>query len=256
MPWELLYAAFLTGLAGGVHCIGMCGGLVAVMDGTAPVRFIARGRRREGPAAALQVSAAAARRLAYHAGRLSTYALLGTLAGATGSTVMLARVVLPVQQAMYTLAAAMLLVVGAHLAGWSSRIPLTLERGGARLWRALQPHAAGRLLAPAGARRALGAGLLWGAVPCALSYTGLTLALLSGSAQGGGAVMLAFGLGTLPYLLAGGMLARRAAAWLSRPWLRRVAGFTVIALAVNGLMHEFHLGDHAAALAQWCGLAR
>ena len=227
MPAELIYAALITGLAGGVHCLGMCGGIVALM-GAAP-----------------------ARAAAYHAGRLCTYALFGAVAGTLGSTVLLARYVLPVQQAMYVLAGLMLVVIGVHLAGWRSPVLALLERTGARGWRLIEPSARA-LLRRAGPRRALLAGLAWGAVPCALVYTTLTLALLAGSAGGGALVMLAFGAGTTPHLVLGTVLARRASRLMSRPWPRRAAGLLLVALAVTGLAHEMHLGEVAGSFVAWC----
>jgi uncharacterized protein len=82
--------------------------------------------------------------------------------------------------------------------GW--RLLTFLERGGARLWRRLSPLA-GRLLGKRGAINALGLGMLWGWLPCGLSYSMLLIAATTGTAVGGGAIMLAFGLGTLPSMI-------------------------------------------------------
>lgn len=64
----LATAAFVAGLLGGVHCIGMCGGIVGTLA------LEARG-------------SAAARQLAYNTGRIAAYAMAGTFAGLAGSLV-------------------------------------------------------------------------------------------------------------------------------------------------------------------------
>lgn len=69
---------------------------------------------------------------------------------------------------------------------------------------------AGRFLPADTIPRASIVGLLWGWLPCGLTYSVLAIALVSGSALNGAALMLAFGLGTSPNLIAAGMLLTRA----------------------------------------------
>jgi sulfite exporter TauE/SafE len=254
MVGGLVYAALITGFAGGVHCLGMCGGIVAVINATP---------RPASPVPAQPISwslvpnaagcgqSAVARSAGYHLGRLGTYALLGAVAGTLGSTAMLARFALPVQEVMYLAAAFMLVMIGIQLAGL--RVPLLghIEALGGRAWARVRPSAHA-LLKGTGMRRGLLAGLAWGAVPCALVYSTLTLAVLAGSTQGGALVMLAFGAGTLPHLTLGALAARRASRLLSRPWLRRAAGALVVAMAVNGAWHGLHMHDVVESVATWC----
>jgi sulfite exporter TauE/SafE len=114
----------------------------------------------------------------------------------------------------------MLAAAARLLYGW--RILDPLEALGARAWRGLLP--AHRLAATrSGTLRAIAFGLAWGALPCAMTYSMLLLAATSASATGGAAVMLAFGAGTLPAMLATSLLlqrgrggaGRRAAGWQS-----------------------------------------
>jgi sulfite exporter TauE/SafE len=222
-----LPSVFLVGLLGGVHCAGMCGGIVAVMGAGAarrPVTIPVRAAPAARPAGLL---------LGYNLGRLASYTALGAVAGALGSSAALLGHVLPLQQAAFVATNLLLVAIGLHLAG---ALRLTsLEVAGGGLWRRLQPLAS-RLLAADTARRAVAAGMVWGLVPCGMVYGVLIAALLSGSAGDGAALMLAFGAGTLPNLLLLGAGAAAARRWLARPGLRLAAGAVVAAFGVAGLL--------------------
>jgi uncharacterized protein len=173
----LLLTAWLTGLAGSAHCLGMCGGIAGAIG-------ITRG--------------AGARRLTLlalvHCGRAFGYAAIGAIAGFAGAT--LAGMLLGAHGAtgLRTLAGVLTILIGGKLllgGAWLGGI----ERGAARFWRHLAP--AWRSLLPAtDPLRALFAGVLWGWLPCGLVYAELGVAASTGSALTGAAVMLSFGLGT------------------------------------------------------------
>jgi len=209
-----LAAAFLVGLFGGVHCAGMCGGIVSAFSLNSRVSVLPQ-------------------QLGFNSGRIFSYMIAGSAAGMLGGVGLLVDRVLPAQTALYLVANLLLVLLGAHLAGWTGAV-LRLEAAGAVMWRTLQP--AGFKLMPAnGSARAVAMGMLWGWVPCGMVYSVLALALASGSAAGGALVMLAFGLGTLPNLLAAGLAAQRIGVWRRTPWIRTVAGCIVIALGIAGL---------------------
>jgi uncharacterized protein len=231
-----LAAVFAVGLLGGVHCLGMCGGIVAATSVRLP-----GGRPRRSLA------------LAYHAGRIATYSAAGALAGGAGSLALLAEGILPVQTTLYLLAQAMLLALGLYLLG-VPRYVEPFERAGRRLWRRVQP-VAGALFPVRTPARALAAGALWGLVPCGLVYSVLATAMVFGSAAEGGLVMLAFGLGTLPTLLAAGEILPALERWRRSPWVRRAAGGAVIAFGLLGLAHAAELDPlgQAAALCRTLG---
>lgn len=238
----LAATALLVGLAGGVHCVAMCGGIVAALNlrhqSPQPIRFV-------GGAAAASTGWDASgwvRQLAYSAGRISTYAAAGAVAGGVGGLSMLISDVLPMQVMLLVAANALVILVGLHLAGLGSSV-LALERAGAGLWRAVQR--AGVRLAPATTPGgAFLTGLAWGGIPCGLVYTVLATALVSGSASRGALVMAAFGLGTLPNLLAAGVLAERLRPVLRQPRVRAAAGLLVAAVGVVGIARIPGLLDH------------
>ncbi|MDA8224351.1 MAG: sulfite exporter TauE/SafE family protein [Betaproteobacteria bacterium] len=213
-----LLSMMLVGWLGGVHCLGMCGGIVSALSLSAP-----GGRAGWGIL------------LGYNAGRLVSYALAGALAGAVGSSALLLDHVLPVSRVLYALASFMLLLLGLYLAGWS-RAVLGIERLGGGLWLRLQPYVR-HLLPVRHPGQAVLAGLVWGWLPCGLVYSVLVSALASGSAVHGALVMLAFGTGTLPNLLAMGWFARYLQAWRQSVWLRRLAGMLVAGFGLIGLLH-------------------
>ena len=222
----LVAAAFAAGLLGGVHCAGMCGGIVASLSVAA-----------RGPAAA--------RQLAFNAGRIGSYAATGALVGAAGGLIAMAGPVLAGQAVLFVLANVLMVLLGIYVAGFGGMV-LRLESAGRGLWRRIEPHAR-RLFPVDSAPKALAAGALWGWVPCGLVYSMLTLALASGDAVSGAAVMAAFGLGTLPTLLAAGFAAQRLSTLRRHPWIRYPAAAAIIAMGLVGLARTPGLQDAVLA---------
>ena len=218
-------AAFLIGLLGGVHCVGMCGGIVGALTVNSP-----------------RLQRAWSLHLAYSAGRIASYAVAGTIMGAIGGAGLFFSRVLPVQMSLYIVANLLLLGLGLHLAGWGNPLG-RLEALGARLWHRVQPWGA-KLLPADTAAKALALGALWGWLPCGLVYSLLATALVSGGAGRGAAIMLTFGLGTLPSLLLAGMLFKRLRDFSSDRRVRLAAGVLVAGFGVAGLVRAADLGEH------------
>jgi sulfite exporter TauE/SafE len=168
------------------------------------------------------VQPAVALQWVYNLGRIGSYTLAGALAGTVGSAAWISSHLLPLQQAAFAIGSLMMILIGLHLTG----LPVLahwLERAGSRVWRLVEP-AARWSLRRSGMAGALLAGAAWGWVPCGMVYSVLTAALVSGSAASGAAIMLAFGVGTLPGLTAFGWLARQGLARTRSPTLLRAAG--------------------------------
>ena len=224
MPYELgLAAVFLVGLLGGGHCAAMCGGIVGALSAQA------------GGGAQLRLH------LAYSGGRIASYCLAGAIAGSVGGLGLMFSEVLPVQLVLYVFANIMLLILGLYLAGISP-LAAHFEAAGRSLWRRLQPLGQGLIPADT-VPKALTVGALWGWIPCGLVYGVLATALLSGSAEGGALIMLAFGVGTLPNLLLAGLVVRGAARVFKWQTFRTVCGALVFGFGVSGLAHAFDLGE-------------
>ena len=232
MSAAALFSMFLVGLLGSTHCLGMCGGIVTALTVRLP---------GDRPRRMLQ--------LAYHAGRLATYTAGGALAAGLGSAALLLDGLLPVQIVLYVAAQLMLVALGLYLLGISRYLDL-FERAGRALWRRIQPATSG--FRPAGSSpRAFVCGMLWGLLPCGLVYSVLAIALLSGSAASGALIMLAFGLGTLPALLAAGTLLPGLQGMFRAQIARRAAGGIIIAFGLFGLTYAGEL-EHIAGNSIFC----
>jgi sulfite exporter TauE/SafE len=215
--------ALLLGLFGSTHCIGMCGGLSGAL------------------AFALPPGASTSRRLlllgAMGLGRISSYALLGALAGALlpGAVggLPLARIV----------AGVLLALMGLSIAGWSTALA-PLERAGHQAWQRIGPRALkrGRIDAVG---TALLTGMAWGWLPCGLVYSTLAWAASGGESARGAVLMLGFGLGTLPAVMASGAMAASLRATLQRRELRAVIGLLLIGFGIWTIAAALRHGGHA-----------
>ena len=212
--WMPYLSAFVVGLLGGVHCVGMCGGIVGALTFGLP-------EQQRGRLASMMPY-----QLAYNFGRISSYVIAGAIMGGLG--LLLARL-MPIyyaQRILLLFAGLFMVLLGFYLAGWWMFLN-RVERAGGALWRRIEPL--GRKLLPVKTTmQALGVGLVWGWLPCGLVYSMLVNAVASGGALEGAGLMLAFAIGTLPNLLIMGALAGAAARLAHSVALRRVAGVMVM----------------------------
>lgn len=114
------------------------------------------------------------------------------------------------------------------------------------VWRRIAPLLK-RVLPATTLPRALGAGFVWGALPCGLVYSAVAMAAATGSAPAGAVVMIAFWAGTAPALFAAGALAARLSSMSRRPVLRRAGGALLLLIGIFALALPFALeghGDH------------
>ena len=184
----VLLAAFLSGLAGSLHCVAMCGGFAA-------------------SASSRPTSAAL-----WHLGRLTTYALLGAVAGAVGRALP-GPAWLPAAVAMVLLCWFALAIAGL-VPEPRVRVP-GVSKAGIAL--AQREGPAARYLF----------GMTIGLLPCGLVYAALALPVALGSAPAGAAAMLAFGLGTVPALATLSLALQRVLR--SGIWPRRALAAVILA---------------------------
>jgi uncharacterized protein len=238
-------AAFITGLASSLHCLGMCGGAISAMMLTAkprnsrqhiatfPIALLTSAR----PVTSLPVASMTNLPLvlAFNGGRILSYGVVGATAGMLGSGagVLLMSDAMPLRLALFLMANIIMLLTGLYIAGWTTGLA-PLERAGQYLWRHLAPLT-NKFLPVETLPQAALLGGLWGWIPCGLVYAMLVVALASGSALNGAATMIAFGLGTLPAMTAAGMLSAQMKTRLRDKRLRIAAGMVVIAMALLGL---------------------
>jgi uncharacterized protein len=227
----LLASLALAGLVGGIsHCAGMCGPFVlsqvaARLEGT-PASRMREWHRLAGAAL-----------LPYHLGRATTYAGLGAAAALVAGSLVRT-------PGLHWLSAALLLFAALFMLGMA--VPaikrLLAGRDGEGRWgRAIGGLARPLFVQPVGWRGYL-LGLLLGFIPCGLVYGALAAAATSGHWLGGAAGMLAFALGTLPTLLAVGLVGHLA----GQRWRAHILRYAPLLLLVNAGLLTFLAWRHLA----------
>lgn len=213
---SILITALVVGFLGGVHCLGMCGGVVGALTFSLEPKAQASWWRM------------LPYQLAYNIGRISSYVIIGGLFGFLGSTIGSLATFLPAQQLLQVIAGLFMIALGLYLGGWWFGL-VAIEKVGRSVWQRLSPYAA-RFTPVKYLHQAWLYGLIWGWLPCGLVYSMLIMALSAGGALEGGLVMLAFGLGTLPNLLLMGVFAFYFTKISRNLWVRRFAGACVMAM--------------------------
>ena len=225
------------GLASGVHCIGMCGGIASAFAARRVIPI------RSAPNSAPSFMAREwQRQLLLNAGRLTSYACAGAIAGTLGSAGAFAAEALQMQEILLVFANVMLILMGLYLAG-AARVLAPLEALGRPVWRALQPLAGRLHSGDGGLARTYAAGFVWGWLPCGLVYGALGVTVFAGNPATGALGMLAFGLGTLPSLLLAGFAAGRLRRVAASRIARAGAGALVLGFGVVGLARADSLAD-------------
>ncbi len=212
----VLGAALVTGLLGSAHCFGMCAGISGLFAVNANVHAL----RTQVPKAT-----------AYNVGRVLTYAILGALVAVLGKGAVDSIPALgpPVRLA----SGALIILVGLQVA-FNWRVLGPLESAGAKIWQRIAPAARG-LVPVETLPQALGLGLIWGWLPCGLVYSVLLLAATTTDPVAGSLVMVSFGLGTMPAMIATGVSASKIAQFMSGK--RLGAGLLIVVLGIATIAH-------------------
>ncbi len=217
-PQVVFITAMLAGLFGGVHCVGMCGGIVSALNMAISTHSdITTGKR-------------IAILLAYNAGRISTYVVLGAVAGEVGANLGEATMPWYGWQWMRYLAGGLMIAMGLYLGGWWFGL-LKLEQLGGKLWQRVR-HLGPKLSAITHPFSGYQAGLVWGLLPCGLIYTMLVIAMATGGRVEGATLLFAFGLGTLPVVGGLGLFLVSGRALRVKPVVRSIAAVFVILFGV------------------------
>ena len=191
-----LALAFVTGLISSFgHCLGMCGGIVAIYSARQAAQ---NAGQNQGVWARIKSL------LPIHLGRITTYTFFGALIGLAGSLLNQAGGMMGWQGAFSVVVGIIMLLVSLSLMGILPPIEATLvslTRGNSPMTRMRGLFNKRSFLAT------LTLGILWGFLPCGLVFAMLVLAARVGTLWGGALTMLAFGLGTVPTLLGFGLAA-------------------------------------------------
>ena len=208
-------SAFIIGLLGSAHCLGMCGGIVNALSFALPEQQ--RQLRQAMPTLLL-----------YNSGRIVSYCIAGAIVGMLGGW--LQQSGSQIGPALRVAAGLMLIAMGLYLAGWWRGLTY-LERLGGHAWKYIQPMG-NRLMPVTRPWQALVLGMLWGWLPCGLVYSTLTWSATAAGWQQSALIMLCFGLGTLPAMLLTGAFAHQIKVWLQKASVRNTAALLVIGFGV------------------------
>jgi len=228
MSSTLLVTALLMGLAGGPHCVAMCGAACAAMGGSAA-------GQRDGTRSLWF----------FQFGRLAGYSAMGALAAASmqglGWLSVYSASLRPVWSLLHVAAALLGLMLLVQ-----ARQPVWLELGARHVWSRIR-SAMNRPGKPASPAVPLVLGVAWSLLPCGLLYSALLVAALSANPAEGAGVMALFAVGSGLSLMAGPWLWLRLRGPGSGQWAIRLAGAALLASSVwalwMGLVHD---------AAPWC----
>lgn len=201
------WSALLLGLVASAHCVGMCGGVQAVLHSPQRAQtFVMRTPKQQW-----------ANLLALNIGRVSTYLLAGLVISLVGAGVILQINIPELIQAARIGTGLILIALGMQLLLRKQRPFHFIEAIGARIWRLAEPkinHSKPGLFC------AYRNGLLWGLLPCGLVYGVLLSTVFIQPASSGALIMLGFGLGTLPALLLSGHLLQKFRSVVNAKWVQ------------------------------------
>jgi len=213
---SIYFEIFLIGLLGSMHCIGMCGGFVAMYTLKKPA---------EAPSFPYH--------LLYNIGRITTYSLIGGTLGYAGSFAASLGTHRGIPGSVLLLSGVLMILMGLNLAG------LLGKRGFFEDTRiteqAIFRSSFHNVISLGSAWGALLLGLLLGFLPCGLLYPLFMNAAASGGFINGMITMLVFGLGTVPAMLSFGYLVTRIQPHM-KVLLYRVAAFLIVLLGVRSFM--------------------
>ena len=226
-----LAAAFLAGLTGSLHCAAMCGPLLGLVCG----------HDAEKPAHPRRLAGA----LAYNAGRITSYCIAGAATGAVGSAGLALRGGPSAQHAMLIATSAALLMLAAYIAGWTAPAR-GIESAGRVIWRRIEPFS--RQFLPANTpARTYALGLVWGWLPCGMVYVALIAAISTADPLQGALLMAAFGVGTLPSMLAVSLWGRRLVQAAKSRFAQAAIAAIIAATGIVMLARALHPADVG-----WC----
>ncbi len=220
---ELFISAIAIGFFGSLHCVGMCGGLVSALCMTRPKLW--------WPGL-----------LSYQFGRILTYVILGFIAGLLGSSLGEVSWFKQAQWLLTLLAGGLMILFACYLGGWLpdpfSRLTARISQATGMTYWMKKASSSHRLDAW------LIAGALNGLLPCGLVYAGLALSLTVNAPFQGALIMLLFGLGTVPAMLAVPALLRKLNP-VKRGQFLKIAALLLIGLGIFTMLRgNLHHHDH------------
>lgn len=210
---ELYITAFLTGLVGSFHCIGMCGPIALAL----PDAGKSLGQKLTG-------------RILYNAGRIITYSILGMLLGWAGFGLKLAGM----QQSVSIASGVIIIVMVVFASG-------VIEKRIGNPFRLIPQKGIHWLFHSGNNFALLLIGLLNGLLPCGFVYVGLMGSVATQSVTGGALFMTFFGLGTFP-MMYGVSIAGQFINLAIRQRIQKIVPVFAVAIGLLFILRGLNLG--------------
>jgi sulfite exporter TauE/SafE len=212
MNYDFL-AAFMAGLLGAGHCLGMCGGIASAVAANKGNLIVT---------------------INYNLGRILSYCIAGAIVGATVASSAQLFESTRLLSTLRLFSGVFMILLGLYIAKWYIGLS-KIEFIGKGLWKRLAPYASS-FIPLKSSWHALPLGALWGWLPCGLVYSMLTWAAVSGSGFNGAATMMFFGLGTLPMMLSIGIAARNLRLFTQNRFVRTMSGLLLIFYGIYSIL--------------------
>ncbi|WP_160063106.1 sulfite exporter TauE/SafE family protein [Psychromonas sp. L1A2] len=215
------FSAFLIGLLGAGHCIGMCSGIASALS------FSINPEQKHGLLSLLL----------YNLGRITSYSIAGFIFAASSSVLIIWMGGKESLIYLRIIAAVMMLLLAFYIARlWNGLI--IVERAGQFLWHFIKPLAQ-YFLPLKHPALAFPLGFFWGWLPCGLVYSSLVWAISTANGLNGLVIMLGFGLGTLPAMMLVGSLSHKLKNILNKKWFRYGSGLVLALFAFQTIYVAF-----------------
>jgi len=212
----MIWTAFVLGFLGSFHCLGMCGPIAIAFSAQDNSRFLTN-------------------KIFYNLGRTVTYSLLGLIVGALGLSLQLAGV----QQWLSIVMGAMIILMAFYYKrseGWIATKGFSGLAGVVKFRLKKYLQMGGRSAFFTG-------GVINGLLPCGMVYIALIASLALQSPLWGGLYMLAYGIGTIPMMLAVMLSGRLFSVSLRQRFLRVMPYFAIV-IGVLFILRGSGLGIH------------
>ena len=250
LNFALLFAAASAGLLGGIHCLGMCGGVSTLLSAQVADSVVDSVTKRAvlipiHPQITSTPSHQLRNQIALHAGRLTTYMIIGAFFGAAGGSLrwwFLAGRFTLFSQVWHVVGSLLLCGLSLRILGQSMGLPKFLPSLLVRFLSTFYSDLYGKVSGIAGKFRQAPflVGGVWGALPCGLSFAVAPFAMLSGSFWSGAVLMLVFGLCALPHLVLGQFMLQRSPSGFQTKvgvWISYGSALLMLAMGLMGLFY-------------------
>ncbi|MDX1442306.1 MAG: sulfite exporter TauE/SafE family protein [Gammaproteobacteria bacterium] len=206
-------AAALAGLAGSGHCVAMCGGMASLL---AAKQHHGRPVRQA---------------LTYNLGRVTSYAIAGAIVGLLGQLLVLGSGIQAVAGHLRLVTGLLIAIAGLTLV-FGNHLFKPFESLGSAFWKRISPLAVKRLSGELDGKGIFALGLLWGWLPCGMTYAMLATAAVTADPLHAAGLMAAFGIGTLPAMVGTGLAGMKLRSLLGNSSVKRVAGVVMVIIGV------------------------